>query len=149
MDIKNKNDMETKVELKNESDCITTVWNDLIGKKCSNGSYINNGGLIVSSEAPFDITVYDKGAFASEKHAKSALAMAQISQLMPYYGGEISDSEWQTPKICKYTITRYNNRAFLSDTIANYTFLSFHTVRQRDDFWRSNEQLINDYLMIK
>lgn len=29
----------------------------------------------------------NRNIFLTEKHAKSALAMAQISQLMPYYGG--------------------------------------------------------------
>lgn len=32
--------------------------------------------------------------------------MAQISQLMPYYGGEITDEEWEDRSIRKYIIFR-------------------------------------------
>lgn len=46
--------------------------------------------------------------FINRKYAKSALALAQISQLMPYYGGEITDEEWKSD-ICKYSITISSN----------------------------------------
>ena len=43
----------------------------------------------------------DKNVFVSEKYAKAALALAQISQLMPYYGGEITE-EWKLLKNGNY-----------------------------------------------
>lgn len=85
---------------------------------------------------------------ASEKVAKSMLAMAMISQLMPYYGGEITDEEWNTGK-WKYSIIKLNNKIYKNNKGANiYRFLSFHTPEQRDEFLKYNEQLVKDYLMI-
>lgn len=84
---------------------------------------------------------------ASEKVAKSMLAMAMISQLMPYYGGEVTDKEWDM-KTDKYIITRIGNK-IKSDHCNHYHYLlAFHSVSQRDEFLKYNEQLVKDYLMI-
>lgn len=48
----------------------------------------------------------NRNVFLTEKHAKSALAMAQISQLIPYYGGKITNDEWKDSSIRKYIIFR-------------------------------------------
>lgn len=90
--------------------------------------------------------------FATEKIAKSALAMAQISQIMANderFGGVITDKEWKDYNINKYCIFRYGED--LSTTIVGLTYhlLSFHTKEQRDLFLKENEQLVKDYLMIK
>lgn len=91
----------------------------------------------------------NKNVFLTEKHAKSALAMAQISQLIPFYGGEITDEEWKDSDMKKYVITRDGNEI---RSVANYTrheFLAFHTSEQRNVFLKNNEQLVKDYLMIE
>lgn len=87
--------------------------------------------------------------FIDEKHAKSAMAMASISQLMPYYGGAITDEEWQEIT-SKYTIERVNSSIVRSSTTFDYQFLTFHTEKQRDRFmsFEENMQLIKDYFMI-
>lgn len=75
--------------------------------------------------------------------------MAQISQLIPFYGGEITDKEWKDSDMKKYVITRDGNEI---RSVANYTrheFLAFHTSEQRDEFLKNNEQLVKDYLMIE
>lgn len=84
---------------------------------------------------------------ASEKVTKSMLAMAMISQLMPYYGGEITDEEWRK-YTHKYVIRREGDtiRKNIFNTI--YHFLAFHTPEQRDEFLKNNKQLVKDYLMI-
>lgn len=77
------------------------------------------------------------------------LAMAMISQLMPYYGGEITKEEWKNDNKYKYIITFYKERIITVDWIDNnYYFLAFHTKEQRDEFLKYNEQLVKDYLMI-
>lgn len=91
----------------------------------------------------------NKNVFLTEKHAKSALAMAQISQLMPYYGGEITDEEWEDRSIRKYIIFRRTSYIGGYDTYSNYEFLAFRTAEQRDEFLKNNEQLVKDYLMIE
>lgn len=91
----------------------------------------------------------NKNVFLTEKHAKSALAMAQISQLMPYYGGEITDEEWKDGTLRKFVIIR-EGTSILSSWYTNaYSFLAFHTEEQRDGFLKNNEQLVKDYLMIE
>lgn len=92
----------------------------------------------------------EKGYSVSEKVAKSMLAMAMISQLMPYYGGRITDKEWRIPydHVIKYTIIRKNGEMQKDFTWTDFTFLAFHTEDQRDKFLKYNERLVKDYLMI-
>lgn len=91
----------------------------------------------------------NRNVFLTEKHAKSALAMAQISQLIPYYGGEITNDEWKDSSIRKYIIFRKMSYVGRCEAYSNYEFLAFHTAEQRDEFLKNNEQLAKDYLMIE
>ena len=88
--------------------------------------------------------------FATEKQAKSALAMARISQIMANderFGGVVTDEEWYSNET-KYIIRREANKLFISITAYGYFFLAFHTGEQRDLFLKENEDLVKDYLMI-
>lgn len=92
----------------------------------------------------------DKNIFSEEKYAKSALALAQISQLMPYYGEEITDEEWKSD-ICKYSITiSSNGNIHKMATIYIKDMISFHTAEQRDRFlsFPENVQLVKDLYMV-
>lgn len=91
---------------------------------------------------------HSRNLFLTEKEAKSSLAMSQISQLMPYYGGSITDGEWEDSDIIKYAITRYEGTIVFSEAVCWFHFLAFHTEEQRDSFYKNNEQLVKDYLMI-
>lgn len=89
--------------------------------------------------------------FSSEKQAKSALAMARISQIMvndERFGGPITDEEWNNIDIIKYII--YRDVCFIAKSIntSSYRFLAFHTGEQRDLFLEENGDLIKDYLML-
>lgn len=84
---------------------------------------------------------------SSEKVIKSMIAMAMISQLMPYYGGEITDEEWKNESI-KYVIGNYINDIDITWDKYKYHFLAFHTKEQRDEFLKYNRRLVKDYLMI-
>ena len=90
--------------------------------------------------------------FVTKKQAKSALAMAQISQIMANderFGGPITDEEWKNANLDKYVILRNNMNAINVGIIHyNYTFLAFHTDKQRDLFLKENEDLVKDYLML-
>lgn len=89
--------------------------------------------------------------FATEKQAKSALAMAIISQIMANderFGGVVTDEEWQSGESLRYTIERHKNEITTSNCYYNYTFLAFHTREQRNLFLIENEDLVKDYLMI-
>lgn len=89
-----------------------------------------------------------KNIFLTEKHAKSALAIAQISQLLPYYGGEISKEEWNNKLIHKHIIERECSSIVKNVVDIEYCFLAFHTKEQRDLFLKNNEDLIKQYYMI-
>lgn len=88
--------------------------------------------------------------FATEKQAKSALAMAQISQIMANdkrFGGVVTDEEWNDITV-KHNIERQKCNIKKTTSINYYEFLSFHTREQRDLFLKENEDLIKNYLMI-
>ena len=89
--------------------------------------------------------------FATEKQAKSALAMARISQIMDNdvenFGGVITDEEWQNDE-WKFVIHRGDNRIKTDTVLSVYSFLAFHTAEQRDLFLEKYPQLVKDYLMI-
>ena len=89
--------------------------------------------------------------FASRKQAKSALAMAMISQIMAndieHFGGAITDKEWKEWNR-KYIIYRTENNIEVAFTFTDYYFLAFHTEEQRDLFLEKYRDLVKDYLMI-
>lgn len=125
---------------------IIRTYQDLIDYKISiQGAFSNNNGDILITACT--CSNLSKRVAASEKVAKSMLAMAMISQLMPYYGGAISDEEWTNSKT-KYVIVKISNEIQKDDFFRKYHFLAFHTREQRDDFLKYNERLVKDYLMI-
>lgn len=123
----------------------TPKWEDL---KRISGYYIVEN-CIIRSATNVTTNGENKNVFLTEKHAKSALAMAQISQLMPYYGGEITNKEWEDYSVEKHVLVRNNNEIKSGEPYLNYDFLAFHTEEQRDEFLKNNEQLVKDYLMIE
>lgn len=89
--------------------------------------------------------------FATIEQAKSALAMARISQIMANderFGGPITDEEWNDSTLKKYTIYREKGSITQGYNFISYRFLAFHTEYQCDLFLEENEDLIKDYLMI-
>ncbi len=90
--------------------------------------------------------------FATEKQAKSAIAMARISQIMANderFGGVVTDEEWEDSNMTKCVICRVNNHISYERYCRSYEYLSFHTPEQRKLFLEENEQLVKDYLMIE
>ena len=74
--------------------------------------------------------------------------MAQISQLIPYYGNKITDEEWEDASVAKYTILRTSFGIITGRNTNCYDLLAFHTEKQRNNFLKYNERLVKDYLMI-
>lgn len=143
--IKVPNDCEVQVVKKEP---IIKTYQDLIHyKEEIKGYWVGVNGEVIPCYSD-NLGTFSKIIAASEKVAKSMLAMAMISQLMPYYGGAITDEEWKGTK-CKYIITLYQGETIKLDwTLGNYYFLAFHTSVQRGEFLKYNEQLVKDYLMI-
>lgn len=143
-------DCEVQIVKKEEKkEPVIRTYQDLIvnNKSISKGYWIDNDSII-NDVYNYSITSLDDGNIAtSEKVAKSMLAMAMISQLMPYYGGEITNEEWETD-INKYVIGRSKHEIDCDVWKSTYYFLAFHTEKQRDEFLKYNKQLVKDYLMI-
>lgn len=96
-------------------------------------------------------TKFNRFLFATEKQAKSALAMAQISQIMANdkrFGGVVTDEEWKDRNIPKFCIVKDRLYVALYAVYNVYHFLAFHATAQRDLFLKENKDLIKDYLMI-
>lgn len=128
------------------------VWEDLIGKDIPiTSSFIDTDSFICNHEEMeahqfFEDT--DENIFINEKHAKCALAISKISQLMPYYGGAITNKEWNS-EIMKYCIARDNKGIIWPSFVYhNYHFLAFRSEKLRILFDNYNHQLVKDYLMI-
>lgn len=93
----------------------------------------------------------NKNLFATEKQAKSMLAMAQLSQIIANdktFGGVVTDEDWGNVCKVKYTISRSQNKIRCFSITYDYSFLAFHTPEQRDLFLQENEDLIRQYFML-
>ena len=123
-------------------------WIDLVGNAIPLGScYIEVGGGVFPSIGKFNVCSVN--IFIDEKHARAALAMAQISQLMPNYGGYITDEEWENENLDKYILKRIGNGIEFGVTRYTYSFIALHTEEQCNSFYENNKQLVKDYLMIE
>lgn len=118
---------------------------------------IGDGWWICGSAVATEVTSrklnkpHNYDIYATEKYAKSALAMARISQLMAHderYGGVVTVEEWASSEANKYCIHRLRNTVISSEYNGTYCFLAFHTPEQRQLFLEENERLVKDYLMI-
>lgn len=107
------------------------------------------GDIIEVTKLPNTVKNYN--IFATKKQAKSALAMARISQIMANdiknFGGAITDIEWGNDET-KYIIYRNGYNIATTRATSMYEFLAFHTEEQRDLFLKKYDRLVRDYLMI-
>lgn len=134
------------VRKKDKKEPVIKTYQDLIDNKIKISGYWTSGDEI--NDWTLDFACNNSMDVAkSKKVTKSMIAMAMISQLMPYYGGEITNEEWKNGS-SKYSIIRSGKAIDTSAYTAFYQFLSFHTREQRDEFLKNNEQLVKDYLMI-
>ena len=123
-------------------------WRDDENAKIE-GYYIHSFSDILPSCACNSPSNYN--VFATEKQAKSALAMARISQIMANdkrFGGAITDEEWCDRNMRKYIIMRERSYITTNYYYSFHHLLAFHTAEQRDLFLEENEDLIRDYFML-
>ena len=109
------------------------------------GFYIGENSHI--KEANCLINLFHRNVFATKKQAESALAMAQLSQLMADLGDEC-DVDWSDNSYNKYCITRIGNHIHATNYYTIYEFLAFKTESVRDAFLEKHEELIKQYFMI-
>lgn len=139
-----------KKEKKKEKEKESTIrtYQDLIDNYTKiEGWWINAWSDIDPISSSF-ASLNNRNIAASEKVAKRMLAEAMISQLMPYYGGAITDEEWDDDSTFKYIIYRSKGEICSGMVRISYELLAFHTNEQKDEFLKYNERLVKDYLMI-
>lgn len=86
----------------------------------------------------------NKNVFLNEKYAKSALALAQISQLLPYYDSNV---DWYKDTD-KYCIVIISNKIHIETWQSSYHFLAFNSKEEAKRFLKYNEQLVKDFFML-
>ena len=124
------------------------TWEDLCNaEKKLKGFYVSDHSNIYDISRS-EVREWNRGVFLTKKQAKSARAAAVISQLMPYYGGAITNEEWEDTNINKFVITRDGNKVQFFERSSWFYFLAFHTKEQRDDFYNHNKKLIKEFLML-
>lgn len=142
-------DCEIQIVKKENKKLIIKTYQDLINNQVEcGGYYINTFSTIKEFSGRKFANNVNRNLATTKKIAKSMLAMAMISQLIRYYGGAITDKEWNNRSIIKYSIERFENKIIFEVYKSSFHFLSFHTKEQRNEFIKYNEQLIKDYLMI-
>ena len=123
-------------EKKHEVNC----WEDL---KHVTGWYITDNSCLVPAPVGL-VKPHNHNIFLNEKYAKSALALAQISQLLPYYDTNV---DWESDDN-KYCIERVANGIELGAWLHRYCVLAFNTKSEAERFLKHNEQLVKDFYMI-
>lgn len=86
----------------------------------------------------------NRNTFLNEKYAKSALALAQISQLLPYYDSNVN---WRSSKH-KYCIDVEHNKIIITTWTSMYHVLAFNSKEEAERFVKYNTQLVKDYFML-
>ena len=109
------------------------------------GCFIGSDSSIIHERRLLTV-VYNRNTFATKKQALSALAMAQLSQLMADLGDEC-EVDWSSNST-KYILNRSNKTIDSNYTYHEYHFLAFKTESVRDAFLEKHEELINQYFMI-
>lgn len=114
-------------------------WKDL---KEIEGVFITRSSCIIDYKGGNN--AINKNVFLNEKYAKSALALAQISQLLPYYDSNVDWNSFAT----KYCILKIHNKIYIDMFQSQYHLLAFKSREEAERFLKHNEQLVKDYFMI-
>ena len=121
-------------------------WRDNESAKI-NGYFIDSGSSIVSHSG-WNSSI-NHNVFATEKQAKSALAMSSISQIIANderFGGVVTDNEWDSA-IPYFVIIKVHNMLVITRS-HRYEYLAFHSMEQANLFLEENEDLVKDYYML-
>lgn len=135
---------EVREENRRKKNC--PIWEEL--EKIEGCLVYSDCSTLVGS---WTTTGSNQNVFIDKQHAKSALAMAKISQLMPYYGGRITADEWSNLDMEKYAVGRIECNLNVCSACSDYNFVAFRTKEDRDRFLsrKENVQLLKDYFMIQ
>ena len=118
-------------------------WKDL---EAIGGYYISNISDICSTyNCPK--TIDKQNVYATEKQAKSALAFAQITQLLPYYEGHIDFRYKENNYSVVYDPDTKDLAIYCWKHISVSQFY-FSTFEFAEEFIKNNEDLLRQYFML-
>lgn len=89
----------------------------------------------------------NRNLFATEAQAKSAIAYAQLTQLMKAYNGDW-EPDWEDDMELKYVIDRDRNGLERSSYYTSYSFLAFKDPEVRDKFLENFQEIIKVFYQI-
>ena len=122
---------------------VRNEWESKFMENNIKGCYIGRDSII--SHLDYIASKSKKGTFKTEKQAKSALAYAQLTQLMalPEYNGDWLP-DWSDDCI-KYTIERWINKLASCSRKHSYANIFFKSEEIRDKFFENNYDLLKEY----
>jgi hypothetical protein len=85
-----------------------------------------------------------KNTFATQKQAESALAKAQLSQLMKAYNGDW-EADWYNDDQEKFCVARRGNVLTSKNSFTAYEFIALVDSKLRDAFFENFQELIKTY----
>lgn len=122
---------------------VRNEWESKFMENNIKGCYIGRDSII--SHLDYIASKSKKGTFKTEKQAKSALAYAQLTQLMalPEYNGDWLP-DWSDDCI-KYTIERWINKLASCSRKHSFANIFFKSEEIRDKFFENNYDLLKEY----
>ena len=119
-------------------------WEDAFIGNPIRGYWVNSASDV--NMAKREAVANDRNVFKTEKQAKSALAYAQITQIMalPCYNGDwIPD--WENGLFDKYALIRTNNGIGLIFRCDTFAPIAFKSKEVREAFLKNHEDLLRRY----
>ena len=142
--IDNSKSTENKIVCKKIEPKYPKSWDEQFQYGVINGYYIEGGSI---ERIDYDrCSIEDKGTFKTKKQAASALAYAQLTQLMalPCYNGDWTPN-WDDPNQERYCITRLKYDIVTLDYSGYFSFLAFKSEKVRDIFFNNHIDLIKQF----
>ena len=123
---------------------VRNEWESKFMENNIKGCYIGRDSII--SHLDYIASKSKKGTFKTEKQAKSALAYAQLTQLMalPEYNGNWVP-DWSDDCEAKYIIRRVRNEIDTDYYSITHHHISFKSAEIRDKFLENNYDLLKEY----
>ena len=135
---------ETKIVCKPIKPKYPKSWNEAFISEVIKGYYVEGRSIEYTSHNK--CTIEDRYIFKAEKQAASALAYAQLTQLMALscYNGDWTPN-WDDLSQQKYFIIRLKSDLVKINFSSYFCFLAFKSEKVRDEFYHNHMDLIKQF----
>ena len=126
---------------------VKKIWEN-IGKFAG---YILGFASTIAPMSNVETNIYNKNVAASEKVAKSMLAMAQLSQVLKKWYEPVTESDFRNIFIKKWGIASDGIKCYVMQfyvSSLNTNFLVFRTKSDALEFLENNRDLIKQYFIL-